>query len=156
MTSAKTTTVSPEIIEAIRSKKTLYCRAVDTKSWAEFERIALPNATLVYKNSVNGLTTDASDGTNLPSFNSRDDFVAFFKKAFEPLQTIHMVNSGSFERISDDEVKAVFALVTHGGPTCDSKNGHVTAGGYYNEVYKNVDGEWFLKSIEFEKVYNRV
>ncbi|TLD29097.1 hypothetical protein PspLS_03346 [Pyricularia sp. CBS 133598] len=133
---ANTSTISPEIIEAIRGKKKLYCRAVDSKSWGKFDLIALADATLVYKSVAHG-----------PRYDRR--------RTGRCQATINLVNGGSFKRMGDDEVEAVFGVITHGGPASGSSGGHITAGGYYYEVWKNVGREWFLKSIEFDKVYNK-
>ncbi|TLS23672.1 uncharacterized protein PpBr36_06410 [Pyricularia pennisetigena] len=159
MTPAPNTTVPIEVMEAIRGKKQLYCRAADAKTWADFERVALPEATMVYKLADGTIMTNAlehQDKSKPYKFDNRDEMVTFMKSTFESLQTIHMVDSGSFERISDDEVKAVFVIMTHAGLITEPKNGHATAGGHYHEVYKRVDGEWFLKSLEFVALYHRL
>ncbi|KAI6373246.1 hypothetical protein MCOR25_003455 [Pyricularia grisea] len=158
MTPAPNTTVPIEVMEAIRGKKQLYCLAADTKNWAEFERVALPEATMVYKHADGKIITHVlEDGENSQQFkfDTRDEMVAFFKKTLGPMQSVHIVDSGSFERISDDEVKAVFVIMAFAGLSTELKDGHTTAGGQYHEVYKKVDGEWFLKSLEFIMLYQR-
>ncbi|TLD32859.1 hypothetical protein PspLS_00937 [Pyricularia sp. CBS 133598] len=158
MPPAPNTTVPIEVIEAIRGKKQLYCLAVDNKTWVDLERVALPDATMVYKLGDSSTVTDVTEGQDKSQpykFDSRDDVVAFLKTLFGPLQTVHLVDSGSFERISDDEVKVVFVTTAHSGPSTELKNDHSTYGGQYHEVYKRVDGEWFLKSLEYVMLYQR-
>ncbi|KAI6635817.1 hypothetical protein MCOR14_005562 [Pyricularia oryzae] len=159
MTPAPNTSVSIEVMEAIRGKKQLYCQAVDTKTWADFERIALPDATMVYKHADGRIVTNVLEGQDSSQpykFDSRDDVVAFFKTLLGPLQTVHLVDSGSFERISDDEVRAVFVMIAHSGLSTESKYGHSISGGQYHDVYKMVNGEWFLKSLEYVMSYQRL
>jgi hypothetical protein len=46
-------------------------------------------------------------------FNIRDEFVAFFRAAFETQQTIHTVDPGELTRVSADEISAIWSVLYH-------------------------------------------
>ncbi|KAK7752398.1 hypothetical protein SLS62_005551 [Diatrype stigma] len=153
--------VSPEVTNIIRAKQNRYCRAVDGKIWEPlFDTVALPDATFLYTHADGRVVTAALEGQDTSfeyDFKSRAAFVAFFKAAFEPLQTIHTIDGGDFEQVSDTEVKAVFIIMYFAGPQ-DPKAaiGHGCGGGHYHTTYKKVGDDWFLSDLKFVALYHRL
>ncbi|KAI0133845.1 hypothetical protein BJ170DRAFT_590852 [Xylariales sp. AK1849] len=146
--------VSPEVAAIINRKKQWYCRYADTNQWHLFDKVALPECTYEYH----------SDGKVLVNagftyaWGSTEQFTSFFTKAFESLQTIHMVGPGDLEQVSPDEVKAVFTVIYFSGLKKTASESHGvqgTGGGHYFETYKRKGDDWFLADLKMERIYEK-
>lgn len=142
-----------EIAEVIRLKKSQYCRFADTHDWAGFDNIFLPSLQASF-NAPDGAVL-VENGVTF-SFDGREAFVGFFAKAFETQQTIHVVGPGELSLVAGDEVRAVWPATYHAASLGSKGGWRGTGGGYYREVWKKVDGDWFMASLKFERWFWRV
>ncbi|KAH8659889.1 hypothetical protein BX600DRAFT_499190 [Xylariales sp. PMI_506] len=146
--------VSPEVAQIITRKKLWYCRYSDTNQWELWDQVALPECTYEYHS--NGKVFSKAGFTY--AWGSSSEFTAFFSKAFENLQTIHMVGPGEFEQVSDDEVKAVFTVIYFSSLKKTATESHGvqgTGGGHYFETYKRKGDDWFLATLKMNRVYEQ-
>ncbi|KAK6216084.1 hypothetical protein LQW54_003860 [Pestalotiopsis sp. IQ-011] len=144
--------VAPEVAMIINRKKNWYCRYADTCQFEKFDQIALPECTYEYQSD--GAVITQSGFTY--RWGSTKDFVDFFAKAFETLQTIHMVGPGDFEQISDDEVRATFTVIYHSGlakGVSESYGVQGTGGGHYCETWKRKGSDWFMAELRMNRIY---
>ena len=142
--------VSPEAAEIIRRKKTQYCRFADSNQWHLFDKIALSDATFTFVGPDGALINEG--GVNY-SFSNREDFVTFFQKAFETIQSIHNFGPGELEQTGPDEVKAIWTIIYHAGPKGANAKNHGTGGGHYHEIWKRQGDDWFLADLKFHRLY---
>ncbi|KAH9907405.1 hypothetical protein F4778DRAFT_721802 [Xylariomycetidae sp. FL2044] len=152
--------VSPEVCDIIRAKMHRYCRSVDSKQWDLFNTVAFPDATFAYRNPDGSFVTAALEGQDksVPyDFKSREELLNFFKKTFSVLNTMHMVDSGDFEQVSEDEVKAVFVIMYMAGPNGVMPGlSHGSGGGHYYETWKRVGDDWMMSKLEFVVLYQKL
>ncbi|KAH7128884.1 hypothetical protein EDB81DRAFT_808457 [Dactylonectria macrodidyma] len=146
--------VSPEVAHAISCKKARYCRYADTKQLDKFEPdIALPDAQWSFWDKEGKLLVI---GDQVMEFDSTKKTVAFFSKFFAPLDTLHNICPGSFEQVAPDEVNAIFGFEDQ---LMHKKLGawaEMRGGGFYNETWKLVDGQWYLKEMRLERTYHKM
>lgn len=142
-----------EIAEVIRLKKSQYCQFADTHDWAGFDNIFLPSLQASFH--APGGEVLVEHGVTF-SFEGREAFVGFFAKAFETQQTIHVVGPGELSLVAGDEVRAVWPATYHAASLGSKGGWRGTGGGYYREVWKKVDGDWFMASLKFERWFWRV
>ncbi|KAK1689837.1 hypothetical protein BDP55DRAFT_380681 [Colletotrichum godetiae] len=150
-----------ETAETFRRNKTRYCRHIDTKQWSLLSTFILPDAEIEFLNAE-GRTYVDENGVEQKWY-SRAGFVACFEKAFEGMQTLHVVDPGDFEVVegngagdgdrsgvrsgsgsgsrSKNEARAVFGLVYHVGDAGSEKGVHLTGGRHYQETWKMVKDE---------------
>lgn len=85
---------------------------------------------------------------------NREDFCAFFKRAFENSQGIDSFGSGELEWTGPDEVKAIWTVIYHAGPkgSTDVKY-HGTGSGHHHETWKRQGEIWFIAAMRFEMKY---
>ncbi|KAL4758913.1 uncharacterized protein BDW70DRAFT_169825 [Aspergillus foveolatus] len=147
-----------EVAEAIRLRKSQYCRFAGTHKWTGFRDIFLPSIKATFHNPDGSIVVE----NNVPfSFGSRDTFIDFFASAFETQQTINSVAPGELEFAEDAagdeyEVKAVWPVTYYAGSRELVGRWSGIGGGYYFETWKRVDGEWFMASLRFERWYWKV
>ncbi|KAH8886026.1 hypothetical protein GQ53DRAFT_750848 [Thozetella sp. PMI_491] len=146
--------VSPEVINIITRKKLWYCRYSDTGKWHLFDQVAVPECKFEY-HSEGKVLVHAGFTYAWPS---REGFTSFFSKAFENLQTMHLLGPGEFDQISQDEVKAVFPVAYFSAlkKTATASHGvQGQGGGYYFETYKRVGDDWLMADLKFERTYEK-
>ncbi|KAK4661162.1 uncharacterized protein QC763_704695 [Podospora pseudopauciseta] len=153
-----TNIVPYEIAELIRRKKALYCRSADTKQWRRFSEFALPEATFTF---VDALTPDIplTEGGQSMSFSHRDAFLNYFEERNKDLQYIHSVGPGELYFVDGKdgkEVKAIWGVIFHVGDGEETRGFHGTGAGYYHEVWVKVGDDWFIRSLRFERVYQKL
>ncbi|KAJ5002344.1 hypothetical protein K4K48_000313 [Colletotrichum sp. SAR 10_66] len=142
-----------EISEAIRHKKAQYCRFADSNEWHLFDGIALPDATFKFFDKEGALV---KQGDTEMTFDNLAAFQAHFSKTNAHIDAVHMVNAGELDMVAEDEVRAIFTVVYHGG-ALDTEDGlHSTGAGHYHEVWKKVGDDWFLKSLWMKRIYWKV
>lgn len=127
-----------------------------------------------------------NEGGAVFSFSSREEFVAFFKAAFETQQTMHVLSgSGEMEmemqmqmqvggssgdgdsdkdkhgdkngqQEGKGEVKTVWGVVYQAASKDVSGGWSGTGGGHYYETWRVVDGEWMIVELRFQRIYWKV
>jgi hypothetical protein len=145
--------VSFEIAQAITEQKAKYGRFIDTKQWSKFNEIALPDAELHFWDT-NGQILLV--GRTPVSFRSTQAFTDFFHRFFADAETLHMFGPGELKQISKDEVKAIWGMEDQIFLKSTANIVGVRGGGYYHEIWKLKDGEWFLKSLNLRRTYTHV
>ncbi|KAL4778831.1 hypothetical protein BJX76DRAFT_352294 [Aspergillus varians] len=142
-----------KIAETLQLKKSQYCRYADTHDWKSFASLFLPSLTAIFTRPDGEIITE--NGVTY-SFPTRDEFVAFFSNAFETQQTVHIVGPGELESISEDEVSAVWSVVYHAASPGITGGWSGAGGGQYHEVWKRVEGEWFMASLKLVRGFWKV
>ncbi|KAL2835139.1 hypothetical protein BDW59DRAFT_155962 [Aspergillus cavernicola] len=142
-----------EIAESLRLKKSQYCRYADTHDWKSFASLLLPSLTATFTGLDGEIITE---GGVTYYFSTRAEFVSFFSNALETQQTIHVVGPGELERISEDEVSAVWSVIYHAASPGVAGGWSGTGGGQYHEVWKRVEGDWFMASLKLVRGYWKV
>ncbi|KAL4781770.1 hypothetical protein BJX76DRAFT_369614 [Aspergillus varians] len=142
-----------EIAETLRLRKSQYCRLLDTHDWKAWGELFLPTATATFNNPDGSIMTE--NNTAL-SFDSRHAMVSFFSKVFDALQTTHVVGAGELTRVSEDEVRAIWPATYHAASQGVAGGWTGTGGGQYHEVWKRVEGEWFIGEFRLVRSYWKV
>ncbi|KAL3477398.1 hypothetical protein BJX99DRAFT_125603 [Aspergillus californicus] len=142
-----------EIAETLRFKKSQYCRSADTHDWETFASLFLPSLTATFTGPDGEIITE--NGVTY-SFATRAEFVSFFRNALELQQTVHVVGPGELERVSEDEVVAIWGVVYHAASPGVVGGWSGTGGGQYHEVWKRVEGDWFMASLKLVRGYWKV
>lgn len=142
-----------EVQAAISRKKAQYGRFIDTKQWDKFHQVALPDAQLGFFDPDGSVLKVG--GTPL-AFSSAGSFTTFFAKFFAGAETLHMFGPGEFEAIAPDQVKAIWAMEDQLIMKGTAKLVELRGGGYYHELWKRKDGEWFLASLRLERTYTKM
>ncbi|KIA75372.1 hypothetical protein HK57_00155 [Aspergillus ustus] len=142
-----------EVAETLRFKKSQYCRFADTHDWDSFASLMLPSLSASFTGPDGEIATE--NGVRY-YFATRDEFVAFFRAAFETQQTIHVVGPGELRRVSEDEVSAIWSVVYHAASHGVTGGWKGSGGGQYHETWKKVDGEWRMASLKMVRVYWKV
>ncbi|RFU73357.1 hypothetical protein TARUN_8879 [Trichoderma arundinaceum] len=136
--------------EIITRKKSLYCRLADTNDWDKIDQVLAPDLTFTAEDAegkvININNTDYV-------FKSRADWVAYFSTIFASLQTMHQVGYPELEAVAPDEVKATFGVTYLVGTKEADKGVHGTGAGHYYETWKLKDGDWFIQTVKFVRIY---
>ncbi|KAF6819993.1 hypothetical protein CSOJ01_01061 [Colletotrichum sojae] len=139
-----------EVAETIRRNKARYCHWSDTLRYDLFSRVALPDAKFDFVDREGQVLT--MNGV-VHSFPDLDSFCKHFTAANTGIDAFHVIDPGAMEMVSEDEVKAVFG-VTFGIGARGSDDGLAIAGaGQYHEVWKKVEGEWFIASLRMMRLH---
>ncbi|PKY00280.1 hypothetical protein P168DRAFT_330498 [Aspergillus campestris IBT 28561] len=157
-----------EITHSIRTKKHQYCRYADTNQWHLMSTILAPNLLATFVDANDQVITE---GGAAFSFASRDDFVAFFAKAFETQQTMHVLSGdgememtkssspdgdGEGEGNGGEEVKTIWGVVYQAASKEVTGGWAGTGGGHYYETWRVVGGEWMIVELKFQRIYWKV
>lgn len=138
--------------EIITAKKARYGRFVDTKQWDKFSEIALPEATLRFLDTDN---TPLRVGKIQLVFDSTSAFVKYFSDTFARANTLHMFGPGDLKQVAPDEVEAIWAMEDEIIVPGSLGLFELRGGGYYHEVWKKQNGDWFIKSLELRRTYTK-
>ncbi|KAL2784099.1 hypothetical protein BJX66DRAFT_344339 [Aspergillus keveii] len=142
-----------ELSETLRLKKSQYCRFADTHDWDGFASLMLPSLTATFTDPDGTIATE--NGVRY-EFNTRDEFVAFFRAAFETQQTVHIVGPGELTRLSEDEISAIWGVVYHAASHGVTGGWTGTGGGHYHEIWRLVEGKWMMASLRMVRGFWKV
>lgn len=142
-------TPSPEAAQAIAHTKAKYCRLLDTQQWHLFDEIVLPDFKF---RMVEDGTVVNRDGVDI-DFQAREPWIAHFSELFKGKQSHHLVGPAELDEVSAGQVNAKFAVQYYVTEKEISPKWRMTGGGHYHEVYKRVDGAWFLAQCRIEETY---
>lgn len=148
--------VSPDIAEAIRYRKAQYTRFADTNQWHLLTSIMLPDMKSEFVDA-DGAIIKTDDGKTPYSFNTFDEFSAFFSSNLKDMQVIHVTGPGEIATTNvEDEVSAIFS-VTYEAATKGIGGGvHGSGGGHYYETWKREGENWRIKDLRFVRLFWRV
>jgi hypothetical protein len=145
--------VNPADAIAIGSRKAQYGRFADTKQWEKFKTFALPDAVYRYYDT-NGKLLQA--GNKKLEFTSTASLAVFYTRFFSQAQTLHNFGPGDFEKVGPDEIKVIWALEDQVIVRGTAGLLEIRGGGYYHETWQRKDGEWFLKTLDMYRTYQKV
>ncbi|KAK8088545.1 hypothetical protein PG997_003506 [Apiospora hydei] len=135
----------PEVIDAITRKKARYGYYADTKQWHRYD-----GDTMRARPSGWGPRTPLV-------FEGPKPWISFFQPFFAPLQTLHNIGIGHFEQVSDDEVHARFGFEDQLlFPQLPWGLAEIRGGGFYDERYRLIDGEWYIVELEMRRTYQKI
>ncbi|KAL3490350.1 hypothetical protein BJX62DRAFT_238162 [Aspergillus germanicus] len=147
-----------EVAESIRTRKSTYVRAVDTKQWALFISVLHPSLAASCHNPDGSVSICNGSESR---FSRREDYAAFLRKGLEGVSSIHIVGAGELQMVcnkgggeygGEEEVAAVWAVSYQLGSAEVAEIG----GGHYHEVWKKVDGQWVIASLKFVTSFKKV
>lgn len=144
------TPVSPEVAVIITRKKALYGRYADLKQWHRFSEIALPDCKFFFLD-INKEPLYVNK-THL-TFSTLEKFTTFFGTFFAKAQTLHNIGPGDLQQVGPDEVHAVWSIEDQ---LLFSPIGEIRGGGYYFEIWKRADGDWFMADLRLERTYQKM
>jgi hypothetical protein len=138
-------------IEAIKSLKARYQRAVDTKDWDLMRSVLAPEARSVY-----------SDGKH--AFEGREAIVKFLSDprglGNAKIQSMHHAHTPEIEIISETTARGTWYLedfVVTAMPSDWAANGTVMHGtGIYHDEYVKIDGDWFIQQTGYERIFEDI
>ncbi|KAK7940759.1 uncharacterized protein PG986_013146 [Apiospora aurea] len=141
----------PEVIDAIIRKKARYGYYADTKQWHRY-------AGDVYPPGQEQLSLRYLDHEGTPLvFEGPKPWIGFFQPFFAPLQTLHNIGIGHFEQVADDEVHARFGFEDQLlFPQLPWGLAEIRGGGFYDERYRLIDGEWYIVELEMRRTYQKI
>lgn len=136
--------VDYEVAEAIRQAKARYCRFVDTKAWADFERLALPDATFTFRDVA---------GEVLHQFASPREMVEISAPLLEGARSSHRVSNSELTWRDASTVAAIWAMEDHiVFPSRDGQPPSVLTGaGHYYETWTRTSEGWRLAQLELRR-----
>ena len=122
--------------ETINRKKAQYCRCLDTRDWAGFVAIALPEARYSFRDDGGG-------------FDSPKAFAERLSASFGGVRSSHRVNNPELAFTGPDEVSATWAMNDEQRfpPGPDGKARFLHGYGHYHEVWQRKGGDWFLAEL---------
>lgn len=141
---------SVETTQIIASKKAKYTRLIDTNQWAQMDTILLPEFAFRMLDSKGAIM---NMGESEVKFSSRAEWKAYFGAIFETKQATHLVGPPELEEVGPDEILARFALQSCVADIGARPKGRTTLAGHYRDVWKRVDGEWWLAEAILELTY---
>lgn len=144
--------VDPAVAVAISKRKSQYGRFADTKQWSRFHEFALPDAHYRFYDTNRRLLQAGNQQLDFPS---TDALVAYYTKFMAPAQTLHMFGPGDFEQIGPDEVKVIWALEDQVIVRGTGGLLELRGGGFYHEIWLRKDGQWFLKTLDMYRTYQK-
>ena len=126
-------------IEAIKRLKYKYMRCIDEKRWDELAELWTEDATCDY--------------AFFGFYAGRDEIVnKFFRELVASASSFnaHMVHNPLVE-VRGDSASGIWYLTAH--TTIQPANQAVWVMGIYTDRFERVDGEWKIRSLEFEFKY---
>jgi len=131
-------------IEQVRRAKARYLRFADTKQWAEFAELFVPNP---------HIRMMSPDGAVLASFDSRNAFVAAAEAYLDGGRSTHMVHNDEIDLVSDTEIAATWAMediIVFPAPRPDQPARHHGYGRYHETWTLTPDG-WRIARLELHR-----
>jgi hypothetical protein len=89
-------------------------------------------------------------------FRSTQKSTDLFRRFFADAETFHMFGPGEFEQVLNNEVKAVWGMEDQIFLKSTANFVGVRGGGYYYEIWRLKDGEWYLKSLDLRRTYTQM
>ncbi|KAK7970184.1 hypothetical protein PG996_001381 [Apiospora saccharicola] len=150
----------PDVINATTRKKARYGYYADTKQWHLFAGDVYPpgqeQIPLRYLDHEGApIRLGAQDPALV--FEGPKPWIGFFEPFFAPLQTLHNIGIGHFEQVADDEVRARFGFEDQLlFPQLPWGLAEIRGGGFYDERFRRIDGEWYIVELEMRRTYQKM
>jgi len=143
-----------EAIEAIKTVKARYFRAVDTKDAAQLHSVLTADAIADYRGSA----TDPSSGINaVPGATEqvnvgRDVIVEQVMAAVAPLVTVHHGSIPEVEITSDTTARAIWPMVDRLRMPAGSPITEMVGYGHYFEEYRREPDGWKIATLRLPRL----
>jgi len=132
-------------IEAIRTLKARYFRALDTKEWDTFLSVFTEDAVLQFDMAVPALL----DGDEMsPKMVGKAAIAEFVPRDLATARTIHHGHTSEIEIIDDRNARAIWAMddvVDHGSKI-------IWGSGHYRETYVREDDGWKIATVHLTRI----
>jgi len=150
----------PDVIDAITRKKARYGYYADTKQWHRYAGDVYPpgweKMPLRYLDTAGQPIVVRPGGLAL-AFDTIESWIGFFQPFFAPLQTLHNFGPGHFEQVANDEVRARFGMEDQlMFPQLPWGLAEIRGGGFYEETYRRIDGDWYMVELELHRTYQKM
>ena len=143
MTPLETLVARTEIAEL----KARYCRLLDTKQWADYAQLFLPDVEI-------DISDDISPDMGDPIIRDREAFVAQTAQFMDPGQSAHHVHTSEIAFQDADHATGIWAMYDRvqfqpGGPVpFKALIGH----GFYHERYVRTSQGWKIAALRLQRV----
>ena len=138
--------MTPEMlveIELIRQLKYRYARCLDTKQWAEFENIFVPEATAAYSGGAH-------------SFEGREAIVRFMIESMgsTTMLTAHTMTSPEIRLTSETTAEGTWALRDE--VVMLDWQMTVRGAAYYEDRYVKREGRWWIAHTGYRRIFEEI
>jgi hypothetical protein len=130
-------------VNRIMMLKARYCRYLDQKRWDEWRDLFTAD-----------LFVDVTGSLPAPNetFDNADSWCEFIRERLTPALTIHHVHNPDIVVLDSENAIGGWALFDHIEYPNRSENRGFDGYGYYEDVYRKVDGEWLLSSFKLARL----
>ena len=128
-------------IEQIRQLKARYFRTMDQKDWTAYQGVFAEGAVI-------DTTDDTGPGTVVTG---RDAFIDMLTPILEGAITVHHGHMSEIEITGDDTARGIWAMEDQIWFSEASGMGKLWGAGWYEELYRRVDGEWKIERMRLRR-----
>ena len=128
-------------IEQIRQLKARYFRSMDQKDWTVYRGVFAEEAVI-------DTTDDTGPGTEIMG---REAFIDMLTPILEGAITVHHGHMSEVEITSDDTARGIWAMEDQIWFSEASGMGKLWGAGWYEELYRRVDGEWKIQRMRLRR-----
>ncbi|ADH88614.1 conserved hypothetical protein [Ancylobacter novellus DSM 506] len=130
-------------IEQVRRAKARYARFLDTKDWDGFAALFEPNVRVRMFDPA---------GNIIVSHDDRDSFVEAARVGLEGGQSIHQMHNDEIDRVSEDEISAIWSMedmiIFRPGSVGP---GRMHGYGHYHELWRRGPDGWRIARLELRR-----
>ncbi|MDT3440268.1 MULTISPECIES: nuclear transport factor 2 family protein [unclassified Pseudofrankia] len=132
-------------IEQIKQLKARYLRLADEKKWDEWAD--------VFTDDFCGWLGDVPE----EEFNSRDEFIAFIRRAIGAAVTVHHGHMPEIEVVGPGKARGIWAMYDYVKFVSPEGDLELDGYGHYHEEYRKCDdGQWRISSLRLTRVLGMV
>ena len=134
-------------IEEIKGLKAHYFQLLDTKQWAEWEKLFAPDL----------VTEFPDDRPDLPPYKGRREFVKAIEESLGPALTIHHGHTPQIEILSATRARGLWAMQDWlrwppGTAPTELGCNNIVGWGHYHEAYHKADEGWQIASLKLTRL----
>ena len=139
--------MSADDIEAIKSLKYEYLRALDNHDWQAYAACFTEDATSAFGSEL---------AKERLVFEGRDSIVGGIADSMDfPLKvSMHQVHHPEIEMVDDASAKGSWYLMDE--VVCEAQKWMVKGAAYYKDEYRKVDGKWLISHTGYERHFEYV
>ncbi len=137
-------TVNMEDLEAIKTLKARYFRAMDTKDWGGWRSVFTEDGSI-------DCTEEAPQNGVIVG---REECIAFVSGQLEGITTCHHGHMPEIELTSPSTASGIWAMEDHLWLSEGHPLGFRQLHGYghYHETYEKIDGAWYIKTLRLTRL----
>jgi len=134
-------TADLEDIDLIRQLKARYFRTMDQKDWPAYRGVFAEEAVID--------TTD--DNPPFTEIIGREAFIEMTTLNLEGAITVHHGHMSEIEITGADTARGIWAMEDHIWFSETSGRGKLWGAGWYEELYRRIDGEWKIERMRLRR-----